>query len=162
MAKYKIKRNRHYHSNLCQRIRFLVKKKQQHYTVQFTDSCWYPEDKVKKPGFNRLFGMGSLNPKDNSARIVWLPDFENENHFNLFTFVYENWQRKDPEFLTAVKVNERFDAMISVDDNKYIIRVNDIENTQPHNKIKTRFRLQPYFGVKDKAYHAMMINMDEV
>jgi hypothetical protein len=161
MAKYKIKKGRHYHSNFFQRLNFLNLKRNLGYTVEFDTSCWYPEEKVNNLGYNKLFGMGSVNPKKNSARIVWLPDFEHKNQFRLYAYAYENKNRLEVVYLTNVQANKKFRAEVRANGSHYAFRLDEFQLKQPHGKVKRGIRLQPYFGGRDKAYQTMFVRLDK-
>jgi hypothetical protein len=161
MAKYKIKKGRHYHSNFFQRLNFLNLKKNLAYNAELDASCWYPEETVKNLGYNKLFGMGSINPRKNSARIVWLPDFEHKNQFRLFAYSYENNKRLEAKFLTNVQANRKFKAEIRASGGNYAFMLEGVQFNLTHGKVKRGIRLQPYFGGQDKAYQTMLVRLDK-
>lgn len=177
MIKYLIKKGKHYHSNWIERIRRpFAKKRSQQYIVTLSRDCWYKYENKDSKDYNKLFGIGWLNPKVASARFAWKPDFKHYGMINLYTYVYSNktWEAK---YITKIKIKEPVALYITSKRNwkfkwfkitgkgSYTFSMrrrgsNDWIRVVDHTDPCGLFRLYPYFGGNNKAPNNMTITMD--
>lgn len=158
---FKIKAGKHYHSNWMARIQAITnirEKKSITKTAMFTESCWYPESYVKYAGHNKLFGGGAILHKQNSARFVWQPDFENQGKINIFSYVYKDGDWTD-EYLFTTTVGAWEKLVLTRSHIGYTFRWDGGFLNVSHDKPTLLKPLQPYFGGQDTAYRTMIIHL---
>ncbi len=157
--KYKIKKGKHYHSNWTARIKALFDIRNRSriaYKAMLEENCWYPESFVNTAGYNKLFGGGALLHKQNSARFVWQPDYDNEGQFKIYSYVYTNGEW-DAKYLFNMHVGQWYDMRIVKQPTGYLFDWTDGYDLITHPKPGLKKLLQPYFGGHDTAYNNMTI-----
>lgn len=161
--KFKIKKGKHYHSNLLQRFNLLNLKKKMSYEVVFDSNCIYPFENIDSKDLNKLFGMGYYDNHYTSGRIVWCPNFNEQNpRINLYAYVYEMGKRLPHKHIATIKTGERAYLSVEKKDGFYRFIANgyiaDIKCERPKGFI----RQFPYFGGDNKAPQDMTLTMRKV
>ncbi len=160
---YKIKVGKHYHSNLIARIKAFLNifnKKRITKKVLFTEECWYPKNYVVNSGYNKLFGGGAILHQQTSARFVWMPNYEDNSKFQIFSYVYENGEWSD-NYLCDISVGQwtELSIKIPIAKDSYNFIYPGGELNIPHHDPKLKKELQPYHGGRDYAYRTYNIKI---
>jgi outer membrane receptor for Fe3+-dicitrate len=116
---------------------------------------WYSKDAIEHSGWNKLRGVSSLSIHNKSARLVWQPDFEHKDRFQLACYVYPGSSQWKVKNICTVQKNEWFSFSIDYSDNGW--KFNVVTEHGSFNKfirgIKPRIFIQafPYFGGQSRA-----------
>lgn len=155
---------KHFHFSLPPYPIFHCKIKEMKYKIKFDKNCWYPREDVEYTGINKLCGLGfGLNHHNNSIRIGWQPDFENENSILLYAYWYDS--DKDGTYQKSligdILTNKEFSAGIKIFKDHYEVYVNNTNLliTNQYRDKNWGFYLRPYFGGKSKSPNNMKIRI---
>jgi hypothetical protein len=133
----------------------------------FRKECWWAgprnQDDLDQ---NKLGGIGfGTNHHNNSVRLTWVPDFENNGMIKVYGYTYD--EKKEGQkfaitYIKSVHVEETVSGKIESRDKSYFITVGD--TTIKMDNIKSDpglcFRLFPYFGGNNTAPHDMVIELE--
>ncbi len=105
---------------------------------------------------NKLYGCGfGFNHHNNSWRLGWNWDFEQNNTFNLFAYVYDETGQHISELLGKVKGGKDYTVVVESKDKKYWYSCLDLgvftALPNNHKDYKLQFDLMPYHGGNNKA-----------
>jgi hypothetical protein len=133
----------------------------------FRKECWWaPPRNQDDHDLNKLAGIGfGTNHHQNSVRLAWVPDFENEGMIQVYGYTYDEkteGQKLTMTFIKSVRVLETNTGKIESRDGVYYITVNDVtirmDNVNPDPNLC--FRLFPYFGGNNTAPHDMTVELE--
>jgi hypothetical protein len=132
----------------------------------FRKECWWaPPRNTDDLDQNKLAGIGfGTNHHNNSVRLTWVPDFENEGMIRVSGYTYDEkkeGQKFTIAYITSVHVEEIVTGKIESRDGGYYLTVKDVTIRMENNKADPNlcFRLFPYFGGNNTAPHDMVIEL---
>ena len=133
----------------------------------FRKECWWaPPRNQDDYDQNKLAGIGfGTNHHNNSVRLTWVPDFENQGMIKVYGYTYDE-NKAGPKFtstfIKSVHVQDTITGKIESRDGGYFITVNEVTirmdnvNSDPN----LCFKLFPYFGGNNTAPHDMVIELE--
>ena len=139
--------------------------------VLFDESCIYDlGDDIDQFDINKLFGIGFLNHKRNSARFGWRST--RNGMIEIFAYLYKRGERISRKMI-AIKPNERVEMQINFSKKlgniEFIVLKKNGERAKQifqfdHIGFSSLFiyKLFPYFGGNETAPHDMRIDIDEI
>ena len=133
------------------------------FSVRFDSTAIYQTiDPMNQSDINKLYGFADngAHHHEYSARFGW-----NWGHGGLvlFAYVYNNGILETQE-LTAVTLNKEYNCSISVDNDKYVFKVDNLVMNMPRNSnthAADGYKLYPYFGGDETAPHDIRIWIKE-
>jgi hypothetical protein len=133
----------------------------------FRQECWWaPARNQDDYDLNKLAGIGfGTNHHNNSVRLAWVPDFENQGMIKVFGYTYDEkkvGQKFSMTFIKSVHVLDTITGKIESRDGNYYITVNEvtIQMENVNSDPNLCFRLFPYFGGNNTAPHDMVIELE--
>lgn len=157
MKKYFIKKGNHsYLFWWLDFFKFHWNKTEWNIKFKLDNNCWWPTPRNNDDyDINKLCGVGfGLNHHKNSCRLGWVPDFDNENIFKLYAYVYDtNIHKHVCVEMGKFNANLIYTCKIISKDNKYYF-ISDIGNVEVNNNIKDsklQFELYFYHGGDNTA-----------
>lgn len=162
----KIRQGRHFTDEFSYRM--LFRKKELRYQMRFdtTFRCNVPQR--DRYAINKVFGIGFLHHKLNSARLGWVynPDTE---RLELWAYCYVNTRRRFKK-LTEVTWNGLYDCSLDVDYEQKTVTFrlieptgNRIEHTVAYDWLPAiQYRLRPFFGGTKPASHDINFRLREI
>lgn len=162
----KIRQGRHFTDEFSYRVMF--HKKELRYQLRFdtTFRCNVPQR--DRYAINKVFGIGFLHHKLNSARLGWVfnPDTE---RLELWAYCYVNTRRRFKK-LTEVTWDGLYDCSLAVDYEQKTVTYRLIEPTGNRIEYEVRYdwlpaiqyRLRPFFGGTKPASHDINFRLREI
>ncbi len=162
----KIEKGRHFTAEVPYRL--LFGKKVLRYQMRFdtTFRCNVPQR--DRYAINKVFGIGFLHHKLNSARLGWVfnPDTE---RLELWAYCYVNTRRRFKK-LTEVEWNKLYDCALAMD---YEAKTVTYQLREPNGHLiqhtvdyhwlpPIQYRLRPFFGGTKPASHDIVFRLKEV
>jgi hypothetical protein len=133
----------------------------------FRNQCWWaPPRNTDDLDLNKLAGIGyGTNHHNNSVRLSWVPDFDNQGMIKVFGYTYDEkktGQKFAMSFIKSVRVGQTVSGKIESRDNGYFITVGDVTVKMDNINVdpKLTFKLYPYFGGNNTAPHDMTIELE--
>lgn len=125
----------------------------------FDENCLYEDSMLTNgTGWNKLYGIGEVNPLNNSARIWW----RSVNKKILLGFFVHDNGTIIAEYADTIDVWEKATGSIQYNKNKVEIKINEkskiFDSQEPNNPMKC----SPYFWWESKAPHDMTIHIKEI
>lgn len=130
-----------------------IGKKHQSKKVIFSNRCWYKKLNEDSYDINKLFGFSHGFHHHDSIRLGWIPDFNNENEIEIWSYIYNKRQRKFQK-ICNIECRQLIDCRIEIINNVVEFTVSDmsdriigqlsVEYILP--KIRFGYNLFPYFG----------------
>jgi len=142
----------------------ITNRKEMHFIAWLDSNCIYTSaDAVNQGDINKLYGFGDCNAghQQSSARVGWN---WNGTAFDLFAYCYVNSIRQST-LLGSVKPKEVADLSISINENKYLFKLNGKLQTMERGCSTDEivgYQLYPYFGGDEVAPHRMTVYVKEV
>ncbi len=162
----KIKEGHHFTAEFPYRV--MVRKKILRYQMVFDTSFQCNVPQRDKYAINKVFGIGFLHHKLNSARLGWVfnPD---TRRLELWAYCYVNTRRRFKK-LTEVRWNQRYDCSLLVDYEQktvvfHLIEPNGnliIHEVQYDWLPPIQYRLRPFFGGTKPASHDITFRLKEI
>lgn len=163
MKTYTIKKGKHSSGLRIPRV-FFQTPKLMTFEVKFHENCWYrPADQNPDwSDINKLCGFSQGWHHNNSYRIGWLPDFDNEGVIGLYHYSYSQGKRDFVRFDSIeVDKSEIFNFEIQDDSFGGIQIIADVPWNEPSiNSYWFGYLLYPYFGGNLKAPNKMDIDLE--
>lgn len=169
MRFYEIKKGNHYCSmSVFEKIGAIGwKVKTMDLKFSFRSECWWaPPRNTDDLDLNKLAGIGfGPNHHNNSVRLAWVPDFDNQGVIKIFGYTYDE-KNEGPKFeylfIKSVNVLEPCTGKIESRDGAYFLTVNGTTVQMANQKADPNlcFRLYPYFGGNNTAPHDMTIELE--
>ena len=120
---------------------------------------------------NKFYGLSFGRHHTNSIRLGWRPNYEQPGVIDLFSYVYRDGERMEPEFILSVSVDSLFACRIKLFDTgrasigvKTDLRYDNdyrVVNFEFAPERKWGYRLYPYHGGNRKAYQTMFFGIQE-
>jgi len=131
-----------------------------HFDCKFDESAIYESiDPANQYDINKLYGFSECNKhhQQASARFGWR--WVN-NELEIVTYVYHGGKRLMEKHIKNVSLNESHEYQITIMDDYYIFRVDDVEVTEIRDGcdgLGHYYILYPYFGGDEVAPHDIYI-----
>jgi hypothetical protein len=162
----KIREGHHFTAEIPYRLMF--HRRQLRYQMRFDTSFRCNVPQRDRYAINKVFGIGFLHHKLNSARLGWVfnPD---SRRLELWAYCYVNTRRRFKK-LTEVEWNALYDCSLDVDyeQKQVVFRLQKPDGSQIEHAVSydwlppIQYRLRPFFGGTKPASHDITFRLKEI